>query len=128
MIKVQNVHLSKLLSLYAKLLQADFPSTKDALDHIKRSNAIEQAFKITESAREALVKKHKLDGVNKDNDEANKKASEAYTKVLLEEVELDLVPFSEEIILSINLKPIEILMLKELKLFIEEKEEQVEPK
>jgi hypothetical protein len=120
MIKIQNVHLSKLLSLYAKLLQADFPSTKDALDHIKRSNAIEQAYKVTESAREALVKKYKLDGVNKDDEEANKKANEAYTKVLLEEVELDLVPFDQDIILSINLKPIEILMLKELKLFVEE--------
>lgn len=122
MIKVQNVHLSKLLTLYAKLLQADFPSTKDALEHIKRSNAIEQAFKITESAREALIKKYKLDGVNKEDEEANKKANEAYTKVLLEEVELDLVPFSQDILLSINLKPIEILMLKDLKLMVEEEQ------
>lgn len=126
MIKIQNVHLSKLLSLYAKLLQADFPSTKDALDHIKRSNAIEQAYKVTESAREGIIKKYKLDGANKEDEESNKKASEAYTKVLLEEVELDLVPFSEEVILSINLKPIEILMLKDLKLMIEE--EQVDTK
>ena len=122
MIKVQNVHLSKLLTLYAKLLQADFPSTKDALDHIKRSNSIEQAYKITESAREAIVKKYKLDGVNKEDEEANKKANEAYTKVLLEEVELDLVPFSQDILLSINLKPIEILMLKDLKLMVEEEQ------
>lgn len=122
MIKIQNVHLSKLLSLYSKLLQADFPSTKDALDHIKRSNAIEQAYKVTESARGGIIKKYKLDGVNKDDEEANKKANEAYTKVLLEEVELDLVPFSEEVILSINLKPIEILMLKDLKLFVEEEQ------
>jgi hypothetical protein len=124
MIKIQNVHLSKLLTLYAKLLQADFPSTKDALDHIKRSNAIEQAYKITESAREAIVKKYKLDGQNKEDEEANKKANEAYTKVLLEEVELDLVPFDQDIILSINLKPIEILMLKDLKLFLEEESKQ----
>ena len=122
MIKIQNVYLSKLLGLYAKLLQADFPSTKDALDHIKRSNAIEQAFKITESAREALVKKYKLDGGNKEDEQANQKANEAYAKVLMEEVELDLVPFSEEILHSINLKPIEILMLKEVKLMVEEEQ------
>ncbi len=120
MIKIQNVHLSKLLTIYAKLLEADFPSTKDALEHIKRSNAIEVSYKITESAREAIVKKYKLDGVNKEDEEANKKANEAYTKVLLEEVELDLTPFSEEVLLSVNLKPVEILRLKELKLFIEE--------
>ena len=122
MIKIQNVHLSKLLGLYNKLLQADFPSTKDALDHIKKTNLINDAFKLTETAREAIVKKYKLDGVNKEDEEANKKANEAYTKVLLEEVELDLKVLPLQVLETVSMKPIEILMLQELKLVEEESE------
>ena len=122
MIKIQNVHLSKLLGLYNKLLQADFPSTKDALDHIKKTNLINDAFKLTETARESIVKKYKLDGVNKEDEEANKKANEAYTKVLLEEVELDLKVLPLQVLETVSMKPIEILMLQELKLVEEESE------
>lgn len=122
MIKIQNVHLSKLLGLYNKLLQADFPSTKDALDHIKKTNLINDAFKLTETAREAIVKKYKLDGANKEDEEANKKANEAYTKVLLEEVELDLKVLPLQVLETVSMKPIEILMLQELKLVEEESE------
>lgn len=122
MIKIQNVHLSKLLGLYNKLLQADFPSTKDALDHIKKTNLINDAFKLTETARESIVKKYKLDGANKEDEEANKKANEAYTKVLLEEVELDLKVLPLQVLETVSMKPIEILMLQELKLVEEESE------
>lgn len=122
MTKIQNVHLSKLLGLYNKLLQADFPSTKDALDHIKKTNLINDAFKLTETARESIVKKYKLDGVNKEDEEANKKANEAYTKVLLEEVELDLKALPLQVLETVSMKPIEILMLQELKLVEEEEE------
>lgn len=127
MIKIQNVHLSKLLGLYNKLLQADFPSTKDALDHIKKTNLINDAFKLTETARESIVKKYKLDGANKEDEEANKKANEAYTKVLLEEVELDLKALSLQVLETVSMKPIEILMLQELKL-VEEEEQQTDSK
>lgn len=122
MTKIQNVHLSKLLGLYNKLLQADFPSTKDALDHIKKTNLINDAFKLTETARESIVKKYKLDGVNKEDEEANKKANEAYTKVLLEEVELDLKALPLQVLETVSMKPIEILMLQELKLVEDEEE------
>lgn len=122
MIKIQNVHLSKLLGLYNKLLQADFPSTKDALEHIKKTNLIKDAFNLTETAREAIIKKYKLDGVNKEDEEANKKANEAYTKVLLEEVELDLKVLPLQVLETVSMKPIEILMLQELKLVEEESE------
>ena len=121
MIKVKNASLQRLLTIYSKLMEADFETTKESLSHIETATKIENLYKITEKAREAIVKKYKLDGKNKEDKEANQSANEEYIKVLLEEVEVDFKPFSMATIESApTLKPVEIMLLKELKLIKEE--------
>lgn len=121
MVKIQNLNLQNLLEVYSKLLQADFPTTKESLNHIKKTKLIEEAFKVVESAKESLIKKYKLDGENKEDKVANDKANEAYVKILMEEIELDLTQFEEETLNSIKMKPIEFLLLEQLDLVKVEK-------
>lgn len=106
-------------------MEADFDTTKESLLHIENATKIENLYKITEKARESIVKKYKLDGKNKDDKEANQSANQDYIKVLMEDVEVDLNTFSLPTIESVSLKPIEIMLLKELKLIKEENVQEV---
>ena len=124
MVKLKNFSLQRLGDIYNKLLEADFETTKQSLDHIKKTDLVWSAHTITDKARQSIVKKYKLDGKNKEDKEANIKANEEYIKVLNEEIELDLTPFSTTTIESVSLKPIEILLLKELGLYKEQEETQ----
>ena len=125
MIKLQNASLQRLLTIYNKLFEADFETTKESLTHIENATKLENLYKITEKARESIVKKYKLDGKNKEDKEANQSANQDYIKVLLEEVEVDLSQFSLSTIESVNLKPIEIMLLKELKLIKQDNDQEV---
>jgi hypothetical protein len=120
MTKIKNFNLQTLLTIYGKMMEADFFTTKDSLDHIEKSTKLEALFAITDKARLSIVKKYKLDGVNKDNEEINKKANEEYVKVMMEEVEVDLTPFNVEVLKTApTLKPSEIMLLKQLNLIEE---------
>jgi hypothetical protein len=120
MTKIKNFNLQSLITIYVKLFEADFPTTKDSLDHIDKTTKLEAFFAITDKARQSIVKKFKLDGENKDNEEINKKANEEYVKVMMEEVEVELTPFDVEVLKSApTLKPVEIMLLKNLNLLKE---------
>lgn len=125
MIKIKNASLQRLLTIYSKLMEADFDTTKESLLHIENATKLENLYKITEKARESIVKKYKLDGKNKDDKEVNQSANQDYIKVLMEDVEVDLSTFSLPTIESVNLKPIEIMLLKDLKLIKEENVQEV---
>jgi len=118
MTKIKNFNLQSLITIYVKLFEADFLSTKDSLNHIEKTTKLESLFAITDKARQSIVKKFKLDGENKENEEVNKKANEEYIKVMMEEVEVELTPFDVDVLKSAPvLKPSEIMLLKTLNLF-----------
>jgi len=108
-IKIKNGQLVHLLNVFVKASEADFESTKQAMDHIDHTETIEKAQKKVDKLRDNLVKKYKLDK-QPVNQEDNEKASKEYTDILMEDVELE-VEIPKAVVDQLRIKPVEITTL-----------------